>query len=100
MIYRLEVKPAAREELVLAAIYYEGLSEGLGIRFLDAWENATTIIQKQPLGFEFKKGNFRQALIPKFPYLVIFEVQMKTVVVYSVIHAKKLPVKRYKKGNY
>ena len=99
MIFRLEVKPDAREELAIAAIYYESLSEGLGIKFLDAWEVTAAIIQKNPLGFAVRKRNFRQALLRKFPYLVIFEVLENTVVVYGIIRAMKHPSKRYKKRN-
>ncbi len=99
MIYRLDVKPDAREELALAAIYYETLAEGLGVKFINAWEITTSVIQKNPVGFAIKKQNFRQALIPKFPYLIVFEVLDKTVVIYAIIHAKKHSAKRYKKKN-
>ena len=97
MIFSLVVKPEAREELALAAIYYESLSPGLGIRFLDVWESTAANIHRHPLGYAIKKRNFRQTMFRSFPYLVVFEVLGNKVVVYAIIHARKHPSKRYKR---
>lgn len=97
MIFLLIVKPEAREELALTAIYYESLSPGLGIRFVDAWERTAADIQRHPQGYALKKGNFRQVMFRRFPYLVVFEILGNKVVVYAIIHARKHPSKRYKR---
>jgi hypothetical protein len=96
MTYKLEVKLEADFELTHIFSYYDSISVNLGNKFLDNWEFAIREVCKNPLGYEIKKKNFRQTLIPKFPYLVIFEVNNNSNIVYAIIHAKKHLVKRYK----
>jgi hypothetical protein len=98
MNYILEVKREADLELTSIFSYYDSISNNLGDKFLDSWELAIKKVCKNPLGFEIKHKKFRQALISKFPYLIIFEIHDNAIVVYAIIHAKKHPVKRYKKA--
>ena len=97
MNFKLEVKLEADFELTDIFSYYDAISINLGNNFLANWEETTKEICKNPLGYEAKYKNFRHALLGNFPYLIIFEVTDKTVVVFSVIHARKHPEKRYKK---
>ena len=96
MKYIVEIKHEAREEVAESFKYYESVQRGLGLKFLDCVEITLTSISKHPELFAKKHQNFRIALIKPFPYLVIFEVNKSSVIVYQIINAKKHPSKRYK----
>ena|SRR5438309_11930936 len=97
MNFKLEIKLEADFELIDIFFYYDSISKTLGDNFIVSLELTKENICKNPLGFEVKYKNFRHAFLGNFPYVVIFEILNKTVVVYSVIHARKHPAKRYKR---
>lgn len=97
MKYKKEIKESARDGAVEAFLYYEGKQDGLGDTFLDAMETLINRIVADPKLFQIRVKTFRQAIIKPFPYLIIFEIEQETVIVYKVILAKKHPKKFYKK---
>jgi hypothetical protein len=58
MKYILDVKVSAKAGLFEAYDYYEAMQEGLGIRFLDAWDDHLDILQQNPLLFQKKQKIF------------------------------------------
>ena len=75
MKYILDVKTSAENGVLEAFDYYEDKQEGLGARFLDYWETHIDIIKQDPLLFQKKYKDFRQALIKPYPYHIIYEVE-------------------------
>jgi hypothetical protein len=69
----------------------------LGKRFLDQWANELEFVAKNPFAYQIKYKEFREAKISGFPYLIIFEIESKEVIVYSVVHVYRNLRKRYKK---
>jgi transcription antitermination factor NusA-like protein len=96
MNYGIEIKETAREDAVEAFLYYEGRQPGVGNRFLDKMELLLSDIEKHPKHYQEKYKQFRQALIKPFPYLIVFEIDAKIIVVHKVINAARHPRKRYK----
>ena len=97
MKYVLDIKVSAKAGVLDAFNYYEGIQKGLGERFLDYWEAHVSIVEENPLLFQKKYKDFRQALIKPYPYLIIYKIENKTIAIYKVIYAGRSPLKRYHK---
>lgn len=94
MNYSLLIKQEALEDLQETFDYYEEQRKGLGKRFLDSVEKCMNRLEKNPLHFQIKKKTFREAVVKTFPYLIIFEVIEKEVVVYAIFNSWKNPKKK------
>lgn len=97
MKYVLDIKISAKAGVLDAFDYYESVQEGLGTRFLDYWEAHISIVEENPLLFQKKHKDFRQALIKPYPYHIIYKIENNTITVYKVIYAGSSPRKRYSK---
>ncbi len=97
MSRKLEVVEQALSDLAAAFLWYEQQRENLGMEFLEEWENTATYIVEHPENCQKKYKEFRQAILKRFPYLVTYEIEGDSVVVYSVKNAKQHPLKHYKK---
>ena len=52
-------------------------------------------IEADPFGYQVRKGDFRHAMLRKFPYRVVYEVEGQNVFIYRVVHAKRKPHSRF-----
>lgn len=88
--------PAAKD-LQESFEWYENLELGLGIRFIDFVDSVLGIIELYPESFPRKKGEFREASIRKFPYLIIYEYSPgdHTIFVLHIFHSHKRPKRKY-----
>lgn len=93
----LIILETAKDDLREAAIYYNEQRQGLGLELLNEWDQALVRIQRAPEGFEKKRKHFRQAMLERFPYLIIFEVEPTEIIIYSFINVRRHPKKRYTK---
>ena len=100
MKYRIHVLEEVVSEISEVYTYYENQRQGLGLILLDEWEKTVGDIAESPLGYQKKYKNFRLAILGRFPYVVVFEVEKSDIVIYRFISAKRHPAKRYgkKKG--
>lgn len=81
-------------ELSEAVSYYESKARGLGIRFYTEFENALYAVSLNAEGYAKKYKKYRNIRLKKFPFILIFEVREKTVLVIKLIHTSKHPGKR------
>lgn len=97
MIYRVVIPESVYEELNGVALYYEAQQTNLGVKFLNDWESTMERLSKSPLIYQRKAKEFRSALLEHFPYLLIFEVEGSSIIIYRLIHAKRNPKRIFKK---
>ncbi len=97
MRYKKEITESARSGAIEAFLYYENKQTGLGDRFLDKMEILINRIAEEPEHFQEKHKTFRQAIIKPFSYILIYEIEKSSVVIYKVIYGGKNPKKFYKK---
>ena len=99
MGYRIELHPLALQEMEESYQWYEDRSPGLGRSFLAAIQKRFDRIADLPESYAKKKGDYREAPLPKFPFVVIYEVhaKRKTVFVTYVFHTKRDPSLKYKR---
>lgn len=91
MTYKLIVKSKALADLENAYDYYEEQSVGLGERFGDELEEMLTYLEKYPQHFPVVKGEYRQALINRFPFVVLYKIVGNEVIVSAVFHTSRDP---------
>jgi len=78
--------------------WYEEQQVGLGERFLQELEGSFKRIEKWPTSYAKIKSNFRQVILTTFPYVIVFEIIDKDVVVYAVFHTSRSPRKKFKRN--
>jgi plasmid stabilization system protein ParE len=94
----LVVKEQAEEHLSETALWYEQKQQGLGMAFFEEWESTTEYISNHAESCAKKYKQFRHAMLKRFPYLVVYEIEGSRVVIYALIYAGRHPSKRYKKS--
>ena len=90
-VYNLLVLEEAKLEISKAYLHYEACSEGLGEQFLDVLDEYYVTKLRNPKLYAKKYKDMRQALIKKFPYVIIYEIENDDVVVYAVFNASRDP---------
>lgn len=87
----LFLAPAAEDDILAAAQWYETCAPGLGIEFLDAVNNCLLAVAEQPGRFPAVRRDVRRALVRRFPYGVLFVVRGDAVRVIACMHARRHP---------
>ena len=90
MSFTVQVLPEATEEVGVIFGYYESAKPGLGTRFQQALDECYQGLALNPTG-QKRKGDFRHAMVHKFPYRVVYEVRGQMVLVYQVRHTSRKP---------
>ncbi len=92
MKFTLTFRPAARQELEAAALWYEGERRGLGADFLSEVERALDLVLAHPERFPDVHRGLRLIRVKRFPYSVIYRVTGTVVVIHAIFHARRDPV--------
>lgn len=87
----LSFHPAARDEVVETAAYYDGQAPGLGEEFIAEIEQTVAFIAKNPdAGVPYVEGA-RRVLVRRFPYSVIYRGSSGMVRVLAIAHQHRRP---------
>ena len=87
IVFRVE----AQAEFDLAFDWYEQQRRGLGVEFLTCVTEVLEGIQSFPGAREIVFEDARRAIVPKFPYLVLYKVEPARIVILAVFHSKRDP---------
>lgn len=81
----------ARDEFLDQILYYEERQNGLGERFRQAVETATTLASARPkLGSPWKLKTRR--VFPKgFKYSIVYRIEPEELVIFAIAHFKRRP---------
>lgn len=96
MTYILEIKDHANLEIIEAYLYYEEKRLGLGEEFLEHLNVYFDRIITNPKHFPQKRKPYREAFIKRFPYLIIYEITNRKVIVYSIFNTWQNPENKKK----
>jgi len=91
MDYSIELHPLAEVELWEAVDWYDEQKEGLGKEFARALQFAILTIQSKPQQFPKILGSKRQAVLQRFPFVIIFEIVDSTIFILSIFHTRRDP---------
>ena len=92
MKYTLLVKAEAIQDLTEAFNWYEHKRTGLGVEFLDEVGKYYDRISKNPEQYQSNK-NQRIAVMHRFPYKIVYDIEGERIIVYAVYHDKRNPEK-------
>ena len=87
----LRIRPEATSELNEAWNWYEERREGLGDELLGCVEVAFASVQRNPQAHRRVEGRIRQAIVQRFPYVVLFAEYPDYVEVLAVFHTSRDP---------
>jgi plasmid stabilization system protein ParE len=92
----VRLAPEAVEELADSAAWYESRQAGLAAKFLDEFERTLVLIASRPVSFPRlldmpSDFSIRRALLPRFPYALVFMELGDEVRVLAVAHVKRQP---------
>ena len=90
-MHHLIFKPRAIQMQKDAFDWYQQQKEVLGELFLKELDTVYRKVQNFPTAYGKKDRNFRQAMLKKFPYVVVFKIIKTTIVVYAVFHTSRNP---------
>ena len=95
-MYSLIIKPLAILMTKDAYKWYEEQKPGLGEEFLDELDGIYNKLSAHPEYFVKLKKNFRQAALKRFPFVIVYEIIKKGVVVFAVFHTSRNPKYKFR----
>lgn len=88
------ILPKVLIEIEDAMEWYENRKKGLGIEFLEHLEVYFDLLKKDNVFFQIRREpNIREMPLKRFPFVIIYEVFPKKIVVYSVFNTNQNPIK-------
>jgi len=87
IVYHAYVK----QEVIFSAQYYESQCDGLGIRFLDEYDNSISEISNFPLAWPILEGEYRRHQLANFPFGVIYRVVGSQIRILALMNLHKKP---------
>jgi len=91
-VYRLQILQKAREDMQKSAIWYDEQQQGLGNKFILEVVRSFRLIEANPLHYEEKfSKKFRFANVNIFPFVIVFKIKGKEVIVNAVFHTSRNP---------
>jgi len=99
MPYPYFLHERAHEEYIGAYEWYEVKSNGLGNKFMKSVEKKLQQIAEHPEYYNKRHGNFREAKIENFPYMVVFEFYKNKQLIHisAIYHSKRNPKRKYRR---
>ena len=91
MSHELIVRPEAEAELAEAFDWYEQRLTGLGSEFLFSVEVAFRSLRRNPYQYPVLYRDLHRVLLHRFPYQVLFNIEVRRIFVLAVFHAKRDP---------
>lgn len=98
MSFQVIIKEEALQDIQEAYEYYELKQLGLGEKFLQKLQQRLLHLSKHPNNYGFIDEDYlkilRDVKIDKFPFVIVFEIEHDTVIVYAIHNCYKLPSKK------
>jgi plasmid stabilization system protein ParE len=88
---RIIQHPEATAELTEAGRFYEQKVRLLGAQFLDAVDDAVTVISAAPKRWPVIEDDVRRYLIPRFPYAIYYRVLPEEIRILAFKHHSRHP---------
>jgi hypothetical protein len=95
--YKLIIIESAIVEIEDACLYYNDQLVGLGFEFEEEIFTLLELINSNPLLFPIKFAHFREATVKRFPFVIIYEIDEKSIIVTAIFHTKQSPAKKTKR---
>lgn len=94
--YKITLLEVALAESAESSAYYNQQGANLGEEFEEEVFHLLEVISRNPLLFPIKFECYHEAVLTRFPFVVVYEVIATEVVVLAVFHTKRNPVGKLK----
>ena len=96
MTYKYYFESSALKEYLKAVKWYKKRSHLAAVNFVNEMNSAIDIICRQPTRFRKRHQDFRETALKKYPFFIIytFDENKKQVIIFSIYHFKKNPLKK------
>jgi plasmid stabilization system protein ParE len=95
--YIIVFQPGAAGDIDDAYHWYEEQQAGLGELFLKELVTYYKKLEQNPEIFSKATKRYRQAILDRFPYVIIYEITKNEIHIYSVFHTSRSPREKFKK---
>lgn len=97
MVHKIIITPYAEQDTFEAYKWYEEKLIGLGEEFLFELERTYDNIANNPTYNTYidDKKELRDLHVYRFPFVVVYKITNNIIVIISVHHTKKNPIKKY-----
>ena len=95
MNFKLSFRNKAKLDIETAYRWYEDRRKGLGELFLLQLDRSLKVILEHPKGFERVHEEFRQYPVDRSPYVIIYRLLGKQLIIMRVFHTRQHPGKRF-----
>lgn len=96
-MYQLIFKPRAVEMQKSAYEWYEQQKTGLGELFLTELDDSYAKLHTAPSSYGNRHAGYRQLVLKRFPFVIVFKIIKTDVVVYAVFHTSRNPKEKFRK---
>jgi hypothetical protein len=96
-MFTVGYKAEALKDISETAEWYNLQQEGLRQKFFDDLDELISYLEMNPYLSRKHRGNIHQAPMKRFPYVVLFRVESKQVVIFSVFNCYQNPKKKRRK---
>jgi len=101
MLFTVIVKQEAHQDTIDAYNYYEEKLTGLGEKFLNALQQRYTALSANPTFYSYIDQDpmkiLRDVKLEKFPFVIVYEIIERQVIVYAVHNTYKHPRNKLRK---
>jgi plasmid stabilization system protein ParE len=89
---QLVILSPVEAELADAVEWYEAREQGLGHEFIEAFDAAVARIAERPESHQrLSDSEFRQVLLRRFPFVIIYEVRRAEIRIVALAHTSRRP---------
>jgi plasmid stabilization system protein ParE len=99
MAYHHYFESRALREYIKALRWYKKRSPVAAANFVKEMDAAISTICSQPDRFHISHKHFRETALKKYPFYIIYSLEesKKQVLIFSVYHFKRNPLRKYRK---
>ena len=83
--------PEAELDLIEAIRWYDTRDEELGDDLLRRVYQCIASLEKNPRLYPTVYRQMRRALVRRFPYQILYEVESKQIIIYAIFHSARDP---------
>jgi toxin ParE1/3/4 len=88
---KAKLTPEADLDAQGGILWYDERDRELGVDFLRKVNDCITAIQENPQKYPIVHGQMRRALVRRFPYEIIFEIEDDEIIIYAIYHCARNP---------
>lgn len=91
MAIEVHVKEIVYDDLDEACDWYERQRRGLSVYFMTRVDECIKRIAAAPNSFANASGNYRRALVKRFPYAVFYQYDGRQITICAIFHTSRNP---------